>query len=177
MELYQGRPADGAGRLEKELRTYDVLDELGITFQRTDHEPATTMEVCKEIDGALGALICKNLFLCNSQKTRFYLLLMPGDKPFKTKDLSSQIGSARLSFASPEKLLELLNLTPGSVSVFGLLYDTQNAVELLIDRDVLAGEYLGTHPCINTSTVRWKTEDMLHKFLPYVHHEPILVSL
>lgn len=177
MEILTGRPTDGVGRLEKELHTYDILDELGITYQRTDHEPATTMEVCHAIDGALNVLICKNLFLCNSQKTKFYLLMMPGDKPFKTKDLSAQIGSARLSFGSPEKMEELLNLTPGSVSVFGLLYDPQNRVQLLIDKDVLATQYLGSHPCINTSTVRWQTADLTGKFLPHVHHVPMIVTL
>lgn len=177
MKIFEGRPEDCTGRLEKEIRTYDVLDGLGIDYLRTDHAPATTMEVCHEIDGTLDVLICKNLFLCNSQKTKFYLLMMPGDKPFKTKDLSAQIQSARLSFGSPEKMEELLNLTPGSVSVFGLMYDPENRVQLIIDRDVLVGEYLGSHPCINTSTVRWKVRDMTEKFLPFVHHEPMLVSL
>lgn len=99
MELYKGRPEDTQGRLDKEIRVYDLLDSLGIEYERTDHERTDTMEACNEIDAILQVTICKNLFLCNRQKTNFYLLMMPGDKPFKTKELSSQINSARLSFA------------------------------------------------------------------------------
>ena len=121
--------------------------------------------------------ICKNLFLCNRQKTLFYLLLMPGSKPFRTKELSAQIGSARLSFASEEYMEQFLDLTPGSVTVLGLMNDTDNRVQLLIDEDVVKDEYFGCHPCINTSSLKMKTNDILEKFLPAVHHEPIFVKL
>lgn len=177
MELVNGRPADTTGRLAKEVRVYDLLDELGIPFQRIDHEHVDTMEACDEIDRMLNATICKNLFLCNHQKTAFYLLMMPGDKKFQTKVLSKQIGSARLSFADAEHMEEYLDITPGSVSVMGLMNDSQNHVQLLIDREVLEGEYFGCHPCINTSSLRMKMEDILQKFLPAVHHEPIIVDL
>ena len=132
MVLQKGRPADTAGRLEKEIRSYDLLDSLGIEYDRIDHEPAMTMEVCEEIDRVLGATICKNLFLCNRQETDFYLLMMPGDKPFKTKDLSSQIGSSRLSFGSPEYMEQLVDITPGSLSILGLMNDKEGRVRLLI---------------------------------------------
>ena len=128
MELVKGRPADESGRLEKEIKTYDLLDSLQIEYERVDHEALNTMEACAEVDELLQATICKNLFLCNRQKTNFYLLMMPGDKPFKTKELSSQIGSARLSFASPEDMERLLNLTPGSVTIMGLMNDVENKV-------------------------------------------------
>ncbi len=177
MELYNGRPADCAGRLDKERETYDLLDGLGIAYQRTDHAPADTMEVCNVIDAVLGVLICKNLFLCNRQKTKFYLMLMPGDKPFKTKDLSHQLGVARLSFGTPEDMERLLNVTPGSVSVMGLQYDRENQVQLVVDRAVLKQEYFGCHPCINTSSLKLKTADVVEKFLPAVHHEMIQVTL
>ncbi|MCD7821733.1 MAG: prolyl-tRNA synthetase associated domain-containing protein [Clostridiales bacterium] len=177
MELYNGRPADCTGRLDKERETYDLLDRLGIVYQRTDHAPADTMEVCNVIDAVLGVLICKNLFLCNRQKTKFYLMLMPGDKPFKTKDLSHQLGVARLSFGTPEDMERLLNVTPGSVSVMGLQYDRENQVQLVVDRAVLEQEYFGCHPCINTSSLKLKTADVVEKFLPAVHHEMIQVSL
>ena len=120
MELYNGRPTDLTGRENREIRVYDLLDSLGIEYQRTDHGHADTMEACNEIDAVLDVLICKNLFLCNRQKTDFYLLMMPGDKPFKTKELSKQIGSARLSFATPDFMLEFLDIKPGAVSVMGL---------------------------------------------------------
>ncbi len=177
MELYNGRPADCTGRLDKERETYDLLDRLGIAYQRTDHAPADTMEVCNVIDAVLGVLICKNLFLCNRQKTKFYLMLMPGDKPFKTKDLSHQLGVARLSFGTPEDMERLLNVTPGSVSVMGLQYDRENQVQLVVDRAVLEQEYFGCHPCINTSSLKLKTADIVEKFLPAVHHAMIQVSL
>lgn len=177
LQLYEGRPADCTGRLEKEIKTYDLLDRLGIGFYRTDHEPADTMEACNRIDACLGVVICKNLFLCNRQKTAFYLLMMPGDKPFKTKELSGQLGIARLSFGSPEDMERLLDLTPGSVSIMGLMNDPENRVQLLMDEDVLQGEWLGCHPCINTSSIKLKTADVMERFLPEVHHPARMVHL
>ena len=177
MELHHGRPADCTGREEREIRTYDLLDQLGIDYIRTDHDPATTMEVCHVIDGVLDVLICKNLFLCNRQQTNFYLLMMPGDKPFKTKELSHQLGIARLSFASEDHMQELLDVLPGSVSVMGLMNDPDNQVRLVIDREVLEEEYVGCHPCKNTSSIKLRTSDLLEKFLPAVHHTPTVVTL
>ena len=177
MELYKGRPESTQGRLEKEIRVYDLLDSLHIEYERTDHEKADTMEACNEIDAVLQVIICKNLFLCNRQKTKFYLLMMPGDKPFKTKELSSQINSARLSFASPEDMERLLDITPGSVSVMGLMNDHDNAVRLLVDEDVLKGEWVGCHPCINTSSLRIKTKDMFGPVIKAMHHDMTVVKL
>lgn len=170
MILEQGRPADATGRLDKELRCYDLLDQLKIEYQRIDHEAAMTMEACAAVDAALGATICKNLLLCNRQCTDFYLLLMPGDKPFKTKDLSKQIGSSRLSFASGEYMEQFLDITPGSLSILGLMNDKDNRVQLLVDEDVLRGEFIGCHPCINTSSLRLRTEDVLAKLIPAMGH-------
>ena len=177
MQLQNGRPTDTTGRLDKEIRTYDFLDKLGIEYQRIDHEAAFTMEVCEEIDKTLGATICKNLFLCNRQKTDFYLLMIPGDKTFKTKELSHQIGSARLSFASPQDMEKYLDITPGSVSVMGLMNDHDKKVQLLIDKDVMKNPYFGCHPCINTSSLKFRTEDLLNKILPAIHHDYTMVDL
>ena len=179
MKLENGRPENTEGRLEKEIRVYDFLDKLGVEYQRVDHEAAMTMEACEEIDRTLGdgTAICKNLFLCNRQETDFYLLLMPGDKPFKTKNLSAQIGSARLSFAKPEYMEKYLDITPGSVSVMGLMNDTEGKVQLLIDEDVLGGEYIGCHPCINTSSIRLKTKDLVEKVIPAMNHPFMKVKL
>ena len=177
MELQKGRPADTAGRLEKEIRTYDLLDRLGVEYERIDHEPAMTMEDCKEVDQLLEAVICKNLFLCNRQKTAFYLLMIPDTKVFHTKDLSAQIGSARLSFAKPEYMEEFLDITPGSVSVMGLMNDKEHRVQLLIDEDVLDGEYIGCHPCINTSSIRFKVKDLIEKVIPAIGHDFVKVKL
>ena len=177
MELYKGRPTNVEGREDREIRVYDFLDNLRIEYLRTDHEHADTMEACNEIDAVLDVLICKNLFLCNRQKTNFYLLLMPGDKPFKTKELSSQIGSARLSFASAEDMEKYLDIRPGAVSVMGLMNDQDNQVQLLVDEDVLKGEYFGCHPCVNTSSMKLKTEDVFTKYLEAVHHDFVTVKL
>lgn len=177
MELYKGRPQNTEGRLDREVRVYDLLDSLGIEYLRTDHGHADNMEACNEIDKVLDVLICKNLFLCNRQKTKFYLLMMPGDKPFKTKELSSQINSARLSFASAEAMEEYLDILPGSVSVMGLMNDKENAVNLLVDEDVLKGEYVGCHPCVNTSSLKIKTTDVFDRFLKAVGHTATVVHL
>lgn len=179
MELQKGRPENTDNRLNKEIRVYDFLDKLGIQYQRIDHEAAMTMEACEEIDHALGdnTTICKNLFLCNRQETDFYLLLMPGDKPFKTKDLSAQIHSARLSFAKPEYMEKYLDITPGSVSVLGLMNDSEKKVQLLIDEDVMKELYFGCHPCINTSSLKFTTEDLMQKIIPALEHEPVTVTL
>ena len=177
LELQKGRPADTTGRLDKEIRTYDLLDRLGVEYDRVDHAPAMTMEDCKEVDEILESMVCKNLFLCNRQKTQFYLLMMPGDKPFKTKEITSQIGSARLSFASPEDMEKYLDIRPGAVSVMGLMDDHENHVQLLVDEDVMKGEYLGCHPCVNTSSMKVRTEDIFGKFLEAVHHDMIKVTL
>ena len=177
MILEQGRPANAKDRLPKEQRVYDFLNGLGIDYMRADHEPAMTMEVCEEIDRTLGTAICKNLFLSNRQQTVFYLLMMPGDKVFKTKDLSAQIGSSRLSFGTPEFMEELLDITPGSLSILGLMNDKEMKVNLLIDQDILSGESIGCHPCINTSSLKISTADMTEKIIPALGHEPRIVHL
>ena len=177
MTLYEGRPADCAGRLEKEIRTYDFLDRLGVRYQRIDHEPAMTMEVCADIDAALEATICKNLLLCNRQCTAFYLLMIPGSKQFKTTELSHQIGSSRLSFAVPQYMEQFLDITPGSLSVLGLMNDHEGKVQLLIDEDILKGEFVGMHPCINTSSLLLKTVDLVGKVIPAMGHAPRMVRL
>ena len=165
------------GRIEKEMRSYALLDSLGLEYRRVDHEHADTIEACEQVEGLLECKICKNLFLTNRQQTDFYLLIMPGEKPFKTKLLSKQIGSARLSFASAEHMEKYLDITPGSVSILGLMNDKGGAVRLLVDRDLLNEEYFGCHPCINTSSLRLKTADVLEKLLPAMGHAPTYVEL
>lgn len=195
LTIYKGRPGNITGRQEREVRVYDLLDSIGVDYDRLDHAPAMTMEVCDAINAAFGrmtleefkaedsndrtkhAIICKNLFLCNRQKTKFYLLMIPGDKKFLTKNLSAQINSARLSFAGEEDMLKFLDVTPGSVSVLGLMNDHGHIVQLLIDSDVLQSEYVGCHPCINTSSLRMKTKDLMEKVIPALQHEPVIVNL
>ena len=177
MELVHGRPENTEGRLPKEVRVYDFLDALGISFERVDHEAAMTMEACLEVDAALEATMCKNLMLCNRQCTDFYILLLPGDKKFKTSVLSKQIGSSRLSFADGQYMESFLDITPGSLSVLGLMNDKENRVQLLIDKDVLTGEYIGVHPCVNTASLKIRTSDLVEKIIPAMNHEPTYVEL
>lgn len=172
-----GRPENSAERMEKERACYDLLDGLGVTYERVDHDFADTIAACHEVEKVLGTDICKNLFLCNRQKTQFYLLLMEGDKVFKTKDLSKQLGCARLSFADSEDMGKYLNITPGSVSVLGLLFDRENMVQLVIDKPITQSEKIGCHPCINSSTLAFSTKDLVEKVLPKLGHSPIIVDL
>ena len=175
--LEKGRPADASGRLGKEIRVYDFLDRLGIDYERVDHPALMTMEACESVDKMLDTRICKNLFLCNRQETNFYLLLLPGDKKFKTKEVSSQLGVARLSFGNETYMEKFLDITPGSVSILGLMNDKENHVQLLIDEDLLKEPYIGCHPCINTSSLKINMKDMMEKIIPAMKHEPIFVKL
>lgn len=175
--LYDGRPSNLSGRLEKEIRTYDFLDKLGILYKRLDHSPMPSIADCQDVDKLLETEICKNLFLRNAQKTSFYLLLMPGEKKFKTAVLSKQIGSARLSFAEADYMNDFLDITPGSVSVLGLMNDKRQQVRLLIDREVLKQEFFSCHPCINTSSIKFKTSDLLNKILPAFNRDYTIVDL
>lgn len=173
--IYRGRPAEK--RIPKEEAAYDLLERAGIDFERVDHAAANTIEECFEVDELLEMEICKNLFLCNAQKNAFYLLLMPGKKKFRTAEVSKQIGSARLSFAPYEELERLLDLTPGSVTVLGLMNDRENKVKLIIDSEVLEAPYFGCHPMINTSSLRFPTRDLTDKLLPEMGHTYIEVFL
>lgn len=162
---------------EPEKSCLAYLDSLGISYEGLTHDKADTIEECEKIENKLGAKIAKNLFLCNSQKTAFYLLIMPGDKIFKTKYLSKQINSARLSFADAESMEKYLGVKPGSVSVLGLKNDIENKVQLIIDKDLLNLSHVGFHPCLNTSTLKLKFSDILCVFLPGINHAPITVDL
>ncbi|MCB5713368.1 prolyl-tRNA synthetase associated domain-containing protein [Lactonifactor longoviformis] len=177
LTLEEGRPLYIQGRPQKEIRTYELLEKLQIPFQRIDHEPMYTIDACGEVDQVLGTEICKNLFLCNSRGTEYYLLLLPGRKKFITKEVSGKLGTTRLSFAGEAQMAEYLDLTPGSVSVMGLMNDTGCRVQLVIDREVKEQPSFACHPCINTSSIRMSTADLLEKFLPAVHHTPVFLEL
>ena len=173
--IYTARPTDK--RLPKEDRVYDLLERLGVPFERVDHDAVGTIEGCAEIEKLLDIEICKNLFLRNSKGDQYYLLLLPGGKHLVTKDLAKKIGSTRLSFGTPEKMEEYLDITPGSVSVLGLMNDHGNNIQFLVDNDIKKWEYFGCHPCINTSSLKIKTADLFSKILPAVGHEPVFVDI
>ena len=173
--LYRGRPAQK--RSEVEEACYDLLDGLGVAYERADHEHGDTIEALHDVEAVLGCGICKNLLLTNRQMTELYLLLMPGDKPFKTRILSKEIGTARLSFATAQQMLSSLGVTPGSVSPLGLMNDREKTVHLLIDRDLLSQSCVGVHPCRNTSTLKLTWDDLLHTVLPALGFTPRFVEL
>ena len=177
--LEHGRPLTDEGRQQREIRCYDLLDSLGIDFWRVDHAEAHTMEDCAAADKMLGedAAICKNLFLRNSKGDQYFLLMLPGDKQFKTKEVAKQIGSTRLSFGDGEKMEELLDIHPGAVSVMGLMNDRENRVQLLMDEDVLKKPFVGCHPCMSTSSIKLSAADLLEKFLPAVSHDVKMVTI
>ncbi len=177
IRIFNGRPDDLGGRSEAETAVYCLLDSLGIDYATACHEPAFTMEQCAAVQQALGAPICKNLFLCTHNKSGIYLLMLPGGKPFKTKYLSSQIGCSRLSFAGEDDMMQLLHIHPGSVSPMGLMNDGGLRVQLVIDRELLALKEFGCHPCVNTATLRLGMKDFLGRYLPAVSHEAAIVDL
>lgn len=174
-QVYTTAPA--GGRCAVEMASFALLDALGIPYSRVEHDPANTMEDCAVISDVLGIRIRKNLVLCNRQKTDFYLLTMPEDKPFVTKELSHQIGSSRLSFAPAEEMERLLGCTPGSASILGLMNDTEHKVRLLMDREVYEAEWFGCHPCKNDGSLRIRTRDLLDVFLPHTGHDVTVVEL
>lgn len=173
--VYIGRPQETREPVEQ--RVYDLLDALQISYQRVDHDPAYDMDACVGISQALGVHICKNLLLTPRNRSAFYLLAMPEDLPFRTADFSKIIGSSRLSFATGEDLQALLGVQPGSASVLGLMNDTEHRVTLALERRVAEAEWFGCHPCRNTSSLRLKTKDLLHVFLPHIGVTPIIVDL
>lgn len=174
-ELFTSAPTEE--RDPREMAVYALLEKLGISYARCDHDYANTMEDCLAVEAVLGVPVCKNLLLTNRQQTDFYLLMMPGDKPFKTKDLTAQLGCARLSFATPEHMERLLGAAPGSASGFELMNDPENQVHLLMDRELLSDVYISGHPCFSTSTIKVRLADFREKFLPAVHHTPTIVDL
>ena len=173
--IYKERPTDK--REDREEKVYDVLETLGISFERVDHSEANTIDDCKAVEDELGTKICKNLFLSNRQATEFYLLIMEGEKRFVTKDFSKKIGTSRLSFASEENLMKYLNTRPGSASILGLIFDFGRNVNLYIDKDVADAEYFGCHPCKNTSSLKIQTKDIMENFLPYIKVVPNIIEI
>lgn len=176
-EIFHGRPEDISNRIDSEVATYNFLDSLCIKYDRVDHEPAMSDDVYAQMDSALVSTACKNLFLVNRQETHFYLLMMPRNKDFRTRFLKEQLGLAHLSFAKENLMVEYLGVHPGSVSIMCLLKDTEGKVELIIDKDVLSGETVRFHPCINTSSIRVSTKDFIEKILPELKHEPVYIDI
>ena len=177
MTLYKGRPQTNEGREAREIRVYDYLDRLGIEYWRVDHDCVFSDNECEAVERVLDNVICKNIFLCNRQKTKYYMLVMPAHKRFNTSRVSHLLNSSRLSFGTPEDMLELLDVTPGSVSIMALMNDRDCKVQLVIDDELLLHRDFGCHPCKNTSSLRLARADVFDVFLPSVNHTPIFLTL
>lgn len=162
---------------EREKRTYEFLDNLGVPYEKYEHEAIMTIEAAKELDKKMGLEICKNLFLSTRHSTEFYLLLMVGSKKFNTGKVSKQINVPRMTFAGDDYMLEYLDIRPGSVSPLGLMNDKGNNVNLLIDEDVLNMEKIAVHPCVNTATLVINTKDLIEKILPACGHSYTKVTV
>lgn len=153
----------------------EALARLGIEFERIDHPPAFTAEEALQYWAALDAVKCKNLFVRNKKGDRHCLIVVPVERAVDLLELSKTVGGGRLSFASPERLLKHLGLTPGSVSPFGLLNDQSHAVDLFIDASLRSAHRLAFHPNINTSTLAVRTDDF-ERFLRATGHVPRYVA-
>lgn len=177
LTVYHGRPDDLTNRIDAEIATYDFLDNLNIEYDRVDHEPAMSDDVYAMMDVSLVSTACKNLFLVNRAGTEFHLLMMPRKKDFRTKYLKQALGLSHLSFAKEEQMIQYLGVKPGSVSIMCLLKDPDCNIDLIIDEDVIAGETVRFHPCINTSSIRVRTDDFLNSIIPGLKHEPKYITI
>ena len=156
---------------------YETLESLGIPYERVDTDEAITMEDCIAIGERLQTPIVKTLLLCNRQQTNFYLFVTTSEKPFSTKNFSHAMEISRVSFASPEQLESMLGTVVGSASVLSLLHDPENRVQLVLDRDALQASWYGCSDTTTTGYMKLPTADLLEKFLPAVHHEPIYIEV
>lgn len=175
-KLYDGRPV-GEACVDMETKAYDFLDRLEIRYKTLKHPAAFTIDECKKIRDEIHAPVFKNLFLTNRQQTKFYLLVMLGEKPFKTKYLSAQIGSARLSFADEAHMQRFLGVTPGSVTPIGIMNDFGKDITVLLDEDLRRHDDFACHPCINTASVVLSLHDLTDRILPATGHTFTWVTL
>lgn len=154
---------------------YESLEKLQISFERVDTDEAISMVDCIEISRKLDMKMVKTLFLCNRQKTKLYLFVTTADKPFKSKDFSSLLGIPRVSFA-PEELMEnILGVKIGAATIFGVLKDKDNLVQVVFDKDVLLEEWYGCSDGTTTGYMKVKTDQMVNNFLTYTKHIPTVI--
>ncbi|MCR1899643.1 prolyl-tRNA synthetase associated domain-containing protein [Irregularibacter muris] len=174
-EIVTTIPSDDRTKTEKTV--FSLLQKLNIPFERVDNDVVETMEECEEINQVLGTEIRKSIFLCNRKKTSFFLVVMPANKSLDVKSLGRKIGVSGLSFASGELMEKHLGAKPGSASVMGLVNDEDDYVQLIIDKEVAEAEWFGSNTGMNTSHIKIKTSDLLHKFLPQIGHKAEMIEL
>ncbi len=156
---------------------YGTLEKLQIPFERVDTDEAITMEDCVAIDEKLNMNMVKTLFLCNRQQTEFYLFVTVGNKPFRSKDFSSALGIARVSFAPAEQMETMLGTKIGAATVFSSLLDTDQRVQIIFDKDVLAEEWYGCSDGTTTGYMKVRTDDIYRRFLPFTKHTAAVIEV
>lgn len=154
------------------------LNQNGIPYAYYEHEPAMTIESCLQLPFAgEDVAFCKNIFLCNRQKTVFYLMVLCPDTAFRTAVVSKALGVSRLSFAPNESLAELLHLTSGSVSPLALLYDPEKKITLVCEKAIQGREKIAFHPCDNSATLVFDQDVFWHQVLPALGVQPVVLDL
>lgn len=174
-EVVKTVPEDARGALE--TKTYEELTRLGIKFERVDNDPVEAMDECTEIAGKLGTEIRKTIVVCNRQKTQYYLVILPADKRFDSKRFAQMMQCARVSFASAEDMESILGVQPGSATVMSILNDTDNKVQVVVDKAVADEKWFGCNPGANTTHLKIKTNNLLNNFLPAEGHKPEIIVL
>ena len=172
-EIKVTAPAEFVNDTQRQV--YAALERLEIPFGRIDNDPAVTMEDCIAIDQALGVPTMKTLLLCNRQQTVFYLYVMPGDKPFSTKDFGAALQISRVSFAPADKLHEFLGTEVGATTPLSLVADPENRVRLIIDKAAVTPDSIGCPDGTTTCYMRLRTADLLDKYIPETGHEPTFI--
>ena len=174
-EIYTSKP--NSFKTELHEMVYNTLEALEIPFERVDTDEAITMEDCVEIGKKLDTSIVKTLFLCNRQKTNFYLFVTTEDKPFVTKDFSRALEISRVSFASPEMLFDMLGTKVGSATALSCVFDKENKVKIILDKDAVSSEWYGCSDGTTTGYMKLKTEDLINKYLPFSNHIPTIIEI
>lgn len=156
----EGLEVSAKGKVNSpEAKVYKLLSELGIHYQRYGHPPVLTVDETNEYWTDIEGVRAKNLFLRNAKGNQHYLLVVEETKSVDLKALARQLGEAKLSFASPERLQKYLGLKPGAVSPLGLINDSEKAVIVILDRELAASEYIPLHPNVNTATLKIRYTD------------------
>lgn len=156
---------------------YETLQKTGIPFERVNTDEAISMDDCVLIDAKLNMNMVKTLFLCNRQQTEFYLFVTKGDKPFKSKDFSHALNISRVSFAPADLLFSMLGTHIGAATVLSMLIDTENKVKVVFDSEVLAEKWYGCSDGTTTGYLKIETTLIVNRYLKFVNHEPVIVTV
>lgn len=174
-EIQKAAPAECKNNLQQLV--YSTLEKLEIAFERVDTDEAISMEDCILINRKLNMKMVKTLFLCNRQHTALYLFITTAEKPFKSKDFSTALDVSRLSFAPVELLQTRLGVKIGAATIFGILLDTKNEIQVIIDKDVVSEEWYGCSDGTTTGYMKIAIESVIDKFLNFTNHKPKIIQV